>query len=115
MRECCDVYICGHPITDLRAPPSPLSVRHLYNDHHQEQGLPYVCPHLLVYAYDSHDPANSVHDGWGISEETKGNAVHAGTTTSMDTLAKENAYRTLLAHGTAVGLSQGLMGNSEVG
>ncbi|KAF8719160.1 hypothetical protein AX14_011381 [Amanita brunnescens Koide BX004] len=56
-----------------------------------------------------------VHDGWGISEETKGNAVHAGTTTSMDTLAKENAYRTLLAHGTAVGLSQGLMGNSEVG
>ncbi|KAK2463750.1 hypothetical protein APHAL10511_004243 [Amanita phalloides] len=28
---------------------------------------------------------------------------------------KENAYRTLLAHGTAVGLSEGLMGNSEVG
>jgi 2,3-bisphosphoglycerate-independent phosphoglycerate mutase len=56
-----------------------------------------------------------VHDGWGISEETKGNAVHAGDTTNMDKLAKENIYRTLAAHGTAVGLSEGLMGNSEVG
>ncbi|PFH45765.1 hypothetical protein AMATHDRAFT_71103 [Amanita thiersii Skay4041] len=56
-----------------------------------------------------------VHDGWGISEETKGNAVHAGTTTNMDSLAKEYCYRTLAAHGTAVGLSEGLMGNSEVG
>ena len=33
----------------------------------------------------------------------------------MDTLAKENSYRTLAAHGLAVGLSDGLMGNSEVG
>ena len=33
----------------------------------------------------------------------------------MDTIAKENAYRTLAAHGLAVGLSDGLMGNSEVG
>ncbi|KIL71122.1 hypothetical protein M378DRAFT_65056 [Amanita muscaria Koide BX008] len=56
-----------------------------------------------------------VHDGWGISQESKGNAVYAGNTTHMDTLAKENIYRTLAAHGTAVGLSEGLMGNSEVG
>ncbi|KAF8639364.1 hypothetical protein AX17_001553 [Amanita inopinata Kibby_2008] len=56
-----------------------------------------------------------VHDGWGISEETKGNAVHAGTTANMDRLAKDHSYRTLAAHGTAVGLSDGLMGNSEVG
>lgn len=33
----------------------------------------------------------------------------------MDTIAKEHSYRTLLASGTAVGLSEGLMGNSEVG
>lgn len=33
----------------------------------------------------------------------------------MDALAKENSYRTLAAHGLAVGLSDGLMGNSEVG
>lgn len=56
-----------------------------------------------------------VHDGWGISQESKGNAVYAGNTTHMDALAKENIYRTLAAHGTAVGLSEGLMGNSEVG
>ena len=33
----------------------------------------------------------------------------------MDTIAKKYAYRTLYAHGNAVGLSDGLMGNSEVG
>ncbi|KZT41200.1 putative phosphoglyceromutase [Sistotremastrum suecicum HHB10207 ss-3] len=56
-----------------------------------------------------------VHDGWGISDIEKGNAVHAGTTTNMDKIAKEHSYRTLAAHGTAVGLNEGLMGNSEVG
>jgi 2,3-bisphosphoglycerate-independent phosphoglycerate mutase len=33
----------------------------------------------------------------------------------MDKIAKDHGYRTLAAHGTAVGLSEGLMGNSEVG
>lgn len=45
----------------------------------------------------------------------KGDAIDAGDTTNMDTLAKNNAYRTLYAHGNAVGLNDGLMGNSEVG
>jgi hypothetical protein len=60
---------------------------------------------------------SSVHDGWGIAPEegTKGNAIEAGTTTNMDSIAKDHSYRTLAAHGTAVGLSEGLMGNSEVG
>lgn len=60
---------------------------------------------------------DSVHDGWGIAPEKggKGDAISAGTTTNMDTIAKEHSYRTLAAHGTAVGLSEGLMGNSEVG
>lgn len=56
-----------------------------------------------------------VHDGWGISEEKEGNAISAGDTTNMDTIAKEHSYRQLAAHGVAVGLSDGLMGNSEVG
>ena len=61
--------------------------------------------------------STSVHDGWGIAakEGIKGNAIEAGTTTNMDTLAEKNSYRTLAAHGLAVGLSDGLMGNSEVG
>jgi bisphosphoglycerate-independent phosphoglycerate mutase (AlkP superfamily) len=60
---------------------------------------------------------DSVHDGWGIAREEglKGDAIEAGTTTNMDTIAKKNVYRTLAAHGLAVGLSDGLMGNSEVG
>ncbi|KAJ8517211.1 hypothetical protein ONZ45_g5587 [Pleurotus djamor] len=58
-----------------------------------------------------------VHDGWGIATEPglKGNAIEAGTTTNMDTIGKEHSQRKLAAHGTAVGLSDGLMGNSEVG
>lgn len=58
-----------------------------------------------------------VHDGWGIATEPglEGNAIEAGTTTNMDTIGKEHSQRRLAAHGTAVGLSEGLMGNSEVG
>ncbi|KAH9949405.1 BPG-independent [Amylocystis lapponica] len=58
-----------------------------------------------------------VHDGWGIAPEKgmKGDAIEAGTTTNMDTIAKEHSYRTLNAHGISVGLNEGLMGNSEVG
>ncbi|KAF8584893.1 cofactor-independent phosphoglycerate mutase [Ramaria rubella] len=58
-----------------------------------------------------------VHDGWGIApaDEHKGDAIHAGDTTNMDTISKEHAHRKLAAHGIAVGLSEGLMGNSEVG
>ncbi|KAH6911298.1 phosphoglycerate mutase [Coprinopsis sp. MPI-PUGE-AT-0042] len=33
----------------------------------------------------------------------------------MDTIAKEHSFRSIRAHGTAVGLNEGLMGNSEVG
>lgn len=59
----------------------------------------------------------SVHDGWGIALEQgiDGNAIEAATTTNMDTIAKDHSYRTLNASGTYVGLSEGLMGNSEVG
>ena len=59
----------------------------------------------------------SVHDGWGIAPEKgmKGNAIEAGTTTNMDSIAKDHSNRTLYAHGLAVRLNDGLMGNSEVG
>lgn len=44
-----------------------------------------------------------------------GDAISAADTTNMDSIAKQHSYRTLAAHGLAVGLSDGLMGNSEVG
>ncbi|KAF4610634.1 hypothetical protein D9613_007333 [Agrocybe pediades] len=58
-----------------------------------------------------------VHDGWGIAPEKgiKGNAIEAADTPVMDKITDEHAATTLLASGTAVGLSEGLMGNSEVG
>jgi 2,3-bisphosphoglycerate-independent phosphoglycerate mutase len=57
----------------------------------------------------------SVHDGWGISKNEKGNAIHAGKTKWMDEIAEKGSYRELAAHGIAVGLTDELMGNSEVG
>ncbi|EJU03001.1 cofactor-independent phosphoglycerate mutase [Dacryopinax primogenitus] len=58
-----------------------------------------------------------VHDGWGVARHPglKGNAIEAGDSTTMDELAKKYNYRLLEAHGLAVGLNDGLMGNSEVG
>ncbi|KZT53216.1 cofactor-independent phosphoglycerate mutase [Calocera cornea HHB12733] len=58
-----------------------------------------------------------VHDGWGVARQPglKGNAVEAGVTTTMDQIAEKHNYRLLEAHGLAVGLNDGLMGNSEVG
>ncbi|KXN81437.1 2,3-bisphosphoglycerate-independent phosphoglycerate mutase 1 [Leucoagaricus sp. SymC.cos] len=58
-----------------------------------------------------------VHDGWGVAAKPglDGNAIEAADTTNMDTIAKDHSYRILNASGTAVGLSEGLMGNSEVG
>jgi bisphosphoglycerate-independent phosphoglycerate mutase (AlkP superfamily) len=61
--------------------------------------------------------STSVHDGWGVATTPglEGNAIEAGDTTNMDTIGKDHSHRLLAAHGTAVGLSDGLMGNSEVG
>ncbi|KAF9255441.1 cofactor-independent phosphoglycerate mutase [Marasmius fiardii PR-910] len=58
-----------------------------------------------------------VHDGWGIADKPggKGDAIDAADTTNMDTISKSHNHRKVAAHGTAVGLSDGLMGNSEVG
>ena len=53
-------------------------------------------------------------DGFGISEKVKGNAIKLAGTPNLDNL---NIYphATLLASGSAVGLVDGQMGNSEVG
>jgi 2,3-bisphosphoglycerate-independent phosphoglycerate mutase len=58
---------------------------------------------------------NSVHDGWGLSDNQEGNAVYHGTTTNMDSIRDNHQFAELEAHGLAVGLKEGLMGNSEVG
>ncbi|TMS36928.1 hypothetical protein L596_003982 [Steinernema carpocapsae] len=53
-------------------------------------------------------------DGWGISSEEYGNAIHHAKTPVMDKLCSGN-WQKIEAHGMHVGLPEGLMGNSEVG
>ncbi len=55
-------------------------------------------------------------DGMGIGMQNEGNAFHLARTPLLDSLMKGYKYRTLRAHGKAVGLpSDADMGNSEVG
>jgi 2,3-bisphosphoglycerate-independent phosphoglycerate mutase len=54
-------------------------------------------------------------DGWGISSETRGNAVTAAKTPNYHQLLSKFPNSILDASGMAVGLPPGLMGNSEVG
>lgn len=55
-------------------------------------------------------------DGWGVTNEKHGNAISNADTPVMDGLARSDGqYITLDASGLAVGLPDGLMGNSEVG
>ncbi|KAI8067540.1 2,3-bisphosphoglycerate-independent phosphoglycerate mutase [Gongronella butleri] len=56
-------------------------------------------------------------DGWGVSTEKdpKGDAIRNAQTPVMDAMEKDDAYVDIAAHGRAVGLPDGLMGNSEVG
>ena len=53
-------------------------------------------------------------DGWGASSEATNNPIHDAGIHFKD-LTQKYAYTTLEASGTAVGLPNGQMGNSEVG
>ena len=54
-------------------------------------------------------------DGWGIAPPGPGNAVSLAETPVFDELWASNPHMQLEACGTAVGLPEGQMGNSEVG
>ncbi|MGA8426016.1 MAG: 2,3-bisphosphoglycerate-independent phosphoglycerate mutase, partial [Candidatus Dormiibacterota bacterium] len=54
-------------------------------------------------------------DGWGCSQESRGNAIALARTPSFDQLWSEWPHTTLAASGRAVGLPEGQQGNSEVG
>ncbi len=54
-------------------------------------------------------------DGWGLSPERAANAVAQADTPNFDRIWAECPHATLAAHGPAVGLPEGQMGNSEVG
>lgn len=54
-------------------------------------------------------------DGWGLSDETQGNAPALANTPTFDHLMATCPNATLITHGPDVGLPKGQMGNSEVG
>ncbi len=54
-------------------------------------------------------------DGFGLSEETRNNAIAQAKTPNLDRLMKEYPMVQGQASGLAVGLPEGQMGNSEVG
>ena len=54
-------------------------------------------------------------DGFGISPVQEGNAVFLAKTPNLDKLIEEFPGTRLLCSGKAVGLPEGIMGNSEVG
>jgi 2,3-bisphosphoglycerate-independent phosphoglycerate mutase len=56
-----------------------------------------------------------VMDGWGLAPPSAHNAVTLARTPVFDALWKERPRSQLAAHGRAVGLPDGQMGNSEVG
>lgn len=54
-------------------------------------------------------------DGWGINRNTDDNAITSANTPVMDRLCNEYPCTKVKTSGTAVGLPEGQMGNSEVG
>lgn len=54
-------------------------------------------------------------DGWGASDETRGNLIYKASTPTMDRLLKHFPGTRLTASGEAVGMPKGSVGNSEVG
>src|SRR5437660_6660242 len=54
-------------------------------------------------------------DGWGYSPAREGNAIALAAKPFYDGLTENYPHTLLTAHGTRVGLPDGVMGNSEVG
>ncbi|MCW3999698.1 MAG: 2,3-bisphosphoglycerate-independent phosphoglycerate mutase [Candidatus Bathyarchaeota archaeon] len=54
-------------------------------------------------------------DGWGLQEKTVGNAIAAANLPNFQRIWRRYPHTTLNASGDAVGLPEGVMGNSEVG
>lgn len=54
-------------------------------------------------------------DGFGLRDETQGNAVAQAKKPNFDRYWNQYPHNTLMASGEAVGLPEGQMGNSEVG
>lgn len=64
---------------------------------------------------ETHPLVLMILDGWGYREDSKFNAIQSAHTPQWDHWWKTQPHTLLEASGTAVGLPEGQMGNSEVG
>lgn len=78
--------------------------RHAFNDSIQRQPSKAGGPVVLL-----------ILDGWGIGPEYPGNAIKLANTSTMDQLWISYPHTQLVASGQAVGLPEGVDGNSETG
>ncbi len=70
---------------------------------------------MKKYTIDKRPTMLMILDGYGINENSYGNAVLQSKKPNLDRIMQENPYTTLNASGLDVGLPDGQMGNSEVG
>lgn len=54
-------------------------------------------------------------DGFGLTPEREGNAISMAYTPYLDKIFASSTWSKLITHGSAIGLPEGQMGNSEVG
>ena len=54
-------------------------------------------------------------DGWGVSDNKKGNLIYKAHTPVIDEIMKNHLWARLAAAGESVGLPKGTVGNSEAG
>ena len=87
------------PVRSARRQDAVFGSRHLPVDH-QSQEAPVVLAIL---------------DGWGHRESSANNAIRAASTPNVDALCQTCPHTLIEASGSAVGLPDGQMGNSEVG
>lgn len=78
--------------------------RHAFNDSVQHRPAKTSGPVVLL-----------ILDGWGIGPDYPGNAIKLANTTTMDQLWISYPHTQLVASGQAVGLPEGVDGNSETG
>nr|YP_009654321.1 Phosphoglycerate mutase [Pleurostichidium falkenbergii]QCH39608.1 Phosphoglycerate mutase [Pleurostichidium falkenbergii] len=68
-----------------------------------------------MYNENIHPIILTILDGWGYSENIKGNAIKLANTSNIDEIWRKYPHSLLNASGENVGLPKNQMGNSEVG
>src|SRR3990170_5134415 len=80
-----------------------------------QQLTSYVCVKYSTQMIKKRPVLLMILDGYGLSEEKRGNAIAAAKKPNIDGLFSTYPHSKLVSSGESVGLPEGQMGNSEVG